>query len=134
MVWPAQVLIVAQESEERDTLQKILSTAGVHPFCCSTWMEAQSFLSGQPVSAVFAEVQLPDGDFRAIRTDADRFQKGVPVIALARNMDWDSYLASMGAGAFDCLTLPPNTLEAKRVLWSALQTFSTAQHQEHVAA
>jgi DNA-binding NtrC family response regulator len=134
MSWPAQVLIIAQESGERDKLQKVFNDAGVHAFCYSTLMEAQSFLSGQPVSAIFVEAPLPDGDFRAFRENIEHYQKHLPIVAMIRNMDWNSYLSSMGAGAFDCLELPPRAMEAKRVLWSALQECSTAARQEIVAA
>lgn len=134
MVYPAQVLIIAQESGERENLQKIFAASGVRVFCYSTLLEAQSFFSGQPVSAVFAETPLPDGDFQAVRAEVDHFQRGVPIVALARNMDWNIYLARMGAGAFDCLGFPPSSREAKRVLWSALQAFSTVRSQQPVAA
>jgi DNA-binding NtrC family response regulator len=134
MVWPPQILIIDQESGERDKLQKIFTASGVRVFCYSTLLETESFLSGQPVNAIFAETPLPDGDFRALRAEVERYRKGVPIIVLSRNMDWDQYLAAMGAGAFDCLSLPANTLEAKRVLWSALQAFSTTSSQEPVAA
>jgi DNA-binding NtrC family response regulator len=133
MIWPPQVLIVATECSDRDRLQKIFSQCGVHCFCYSTLMEAQPFLSGQPVSAVFAEDRLPDGDLRAILAGVNHFQKDVPIVVLSRHADWDSYIAIMAAGAFDCLAFPPGTLEAKRVLWSALQSFSTAQHHQPVA-
>lgn len=132
MTWPAQVLIIAQESDDRDRLQNIFSSAGVRTFCYSTLMEGMSFLSGQPVSAIFVESPLPDGDFKAIHAEVERFQKSVPIVALSRNLDWAGYLSAMGAGAFDCLALPPSPLEAKRVLWSALQAFSTATHMEHL--
>ncbi len=125
MSWPAQILIVAQESPERQKLQEIFQKAGVRTFCCCTLLESESFLSGQPVSAVFAETPLPDGDFQAVRSIVGRLQSDVPIVALTRNMDWNSYLAAMGAGAFDCLSLPPNSMEATRVLWAALQGFST---------
>jgi DNA-binding NtrC family response regulator len=134
MVSPPQVLVIAPESGERDKLQKILSAAGVHPYCYATWMEALSFLSGQPTSVVFADVELPDCDFRGVHEDVDRVQTGVPVIALTRDANWNSYLAAMGAGAFDCLTLPPNTQETQRVLRAALRAISTARGNEHVAA
>jgi DNA-binding NtrC family response regulator len=134
MIRVPQVLVIASESGERDKLQKILSAAGVHPFCYATWMEALSFLSGQPASVVFADVELPDCDFRGVHEDVDRVQQGVPVIALTRDANWNSYLASMGAGAFDCLTLPPNTHETQRVLRAALRSISTARGDEHVAA
>jgi DNA-binding NtrC family response regulator len=134
MVWPAQILIVAQESDERDKLQKIFMASGVRVFCYSTLLETESFLSGQPVNAIFVETPLPDGDLQALRAEVERHRKGVPIVVLNRNMDWNSYLVSMGGGAFDCLSLPANTLEAKRVLWSALQAFSATSSQESVAA
>jgi DNA-binding NtrC family response regulator len=134
MIWPAQVLVVAKESKDRDALQKTLVASGAQVFCYATLLEAESFLSGQRVNAIFAEEKLPDGDFQALRTEVEHFQQGVPIIALARNMDWDSYLANMASGAFDCLSLPTSTLEIKRVLWSALNAFSTEPRREHVAS
>lgn len=134
MVSPPQVLVIAPESGARDKLQKILSAAGVHPYCYATWMEALSFLSGQPASVVFADVELPDCDFRGVHEDVDRVQTGLPVIALTRGADWNSYLAGMGAGAFDCLTLPPDTHETQRVLRAALRAISTAHGDGPFAA
>jgi DNA-binding NtrC family response regulator len=134
MVWPPQVLIIAPESPDRDKLETICWASGAHPFCYSTLLEAQSFLSGQPVNAIFVEDPLPDGDFRTVLADVKREQKNIPVVALTRRVDWDSYLCSLTAGAFDCLALPPSTLEARRVLWSALQAFSTARRDELVVA
>jgi DNA-binding NtrC family response regulator len=129
-----QVLIIAQESEDTIKLQKIFNSSGAHALCYSTLMEAQSFLSGQSVSAVFTEVPLPDGDFQAVRADVERFQKGVPIIGLTREMDWNKYLASMGRGAFDCLALPPNPFEAKRVLSAALQSYSSKSRRDVMVA
>jgi DNA-binding NtrC family response regulator len=134
MLWPPQVLIIARESSDRDKLEAICSASGAHPFSYSTLLEAQSFLSGQPVSAIFVEDPPPDSDFRTVLADVEREQKNIPVIALSRRVDWDSYLCSLNAGAFDCLALPPSTLEARRVLWSALQAFSTARSDELVVA
>jgi DNA-binding NtrC family response regulator len=134
MIWPAQVLVVAGESNYRDALQKTLVASGTRVYCCATLLEAESFLSGQRVNAIFAEEKLPDGDFQSLRTEVEHFQLAVPIIALARNMDWDSYLANMASGAFDCLSLPASTLEIKRVLWSALNAFYTEPRPEHVAS
>jgi DNA-binding NtrC family response regulator len=134
MIWPPQVLIIAQESTDRDRLQKIFSECGVRSFCSSTLAEAhQLFFSGQALNAVFAEDRLPDGDLSAVLAAVGHFQKDVPVVALSHHADWDSYIAVMATGAFDCLVFPPGTLEAKRLLWSALQAFSTAQHRQSVA-
>jgi len=134
MAWPPQILIIARESDQRKKLEKLFITSGVRVFCYSTLLETSSFLSGQPVNAIFAETPLPDGNFQALRVEVERHRKGVPIVLLIRNLDWNSYLAGMGGGAFDCLSLPANTLEAKRVLWSALQAFSSANSQEPVAA
>ena len=130
MNWPAQILVIACESENRTKLEKILTECDCQVFCYATLLEALSFLSGQSVEAIFAEMLFPDGDFGSLRSEVDRFQPGIPIIALSRGSDWDSYLAAMAAGAFDCLSLPAGALEIKRVLWSALHAFST----ERVAA
>ena len=134
MIWPAQILVVARECKDRDALKKTLAASGTHVFCYATLLEAESFLSGQRVNAIFAEEQLPDGDFQTLRAEVEHFQQGVPIVALTRNIDWDSYVASMASGAFDCLSLPASTLEIKRVLWSALNAFSTEPRPEHVAS
>lgn len=134
MVFPAHVLIIAPESQDRDRLETILLHSGVHVFLSSSLLEAQSFLSGHLVSAVFAQTTLPDGDFRAVLADVARFQQNVPVVALTRSIDWDSYLRDMAEGAFDCLTFPVSKLEGQRVLWSALQASSVALPHAATAA
>jgi DNA-binding NtrC family response regulator len=133
MIWPPQVLVIARESKDRDALQKTLAAAGSQVFCYATLLEAESFLSGQPVKAIFAEMNLPDGDFQVLRAEVEHFQQGLPIIALARKMDWNSYLATMAFGAFDCLSFPASTLEIKRVLWSALNAFPIELRPEPVA-
>jgi DNA-binding NtrC family response regulator len=134
VLWPPQVLLIARESPDRDKLAAICLASGVHPFCCSTLLEARSFLSAQPVNAIFVEDILPGGDFRAVLADVEREKKNIPVVALTQLLDWESYLGSLAAGAFDCLALPLSTLEARRVLWSALQAFSTARRDDLVVA
>lgn len=134
MIWPAQVLVVARESKNRDALQKTLVASGAQVLCYATLLEAESFLSGQRVNAIFAEEKLPDEDFQSLRTEVEHFQQAVPIVALARNLDWDSYLANMASGAFDCLSMTASTLEIQRVLWSALNEFSTEPRPEHVAS
>jgi hypothetical protein len=44
MIWPAQVLLVARESDDRDRIQKTLAATGIHVFCYATLLEVQSFL------------------------------------------------------------------------------------------
>jgi DNA-binding NtrC family response regulator len=134
MDWPPQILILAPESSERNKLQRIISHCAASVFCCSTLLEAQSFLSGQLVNAVFAQNPLPDGDLSAVLADVHRYQSKVPVVALLDGANWDQYEEVMRAGAFDYLAFPPGTLEVKRVLWSALHAFSTERREHGVAA
>jgi DNA-binding NtrC family response regulator len=135
MDWPVRVLIVAPESPDRNRLQKIFSDSGAKSVCCSTLLEARAILSGRLFfSAVFCQEPLPGGNLRALLADVARYQSGVPVVALSVRADWDAYLRTTYAGAFDCLALPPAPLEAQRVLWSAIYNFSTARAGEAVAA
>lgn len=126
MARPVQVLVVARETEERDQLDRRLGNFGVQVFCCSTLLEAESFLSAQAADVMFSEVLLPDGDFRDVRAEADRFQASLPVVALGRIDDWDSYLADIASGAFDYMFLPASERTILRMLDAALNASSSA--------
>lgn len=134
MNWPPRVLIVAPESPDRNQLQKIFSDSGVETLRCSTLLELESVLSGQFVAAVFCQDPLPDGDLPSVIAEVGRYQEEVPVVALAKQSDWDAYLRTLYAGAFDCLAMPPAPLEARRVLWSAIHAFTASHAGAPVAA
>ena len=131
MIWPAQILVIACESKDRAKLLKTLQTCASHVFCYTTLLEAQSFLSGHDVDAIFAELQMPDGDFQALSKEVEHFQPGVPIVALARSLDFDS--SSAASLAFDFLPLPSSGSEIKRVIWSALDEVFTKMRLEPVA-
>jgi len=133
MSWCPQVLIIASESLDRRKLERISAGFGVHIICCSTLIEAQPILSGNPISAVFAETPLPDGDLESILASVKQHRKLAPVVALIRPGTSTTRLAAIAAGAFECLSLPLNTADAKRVLWQALRACFTATHHELVA-
>ncbi len=134
MLWPAQILVIAHESDDRWRLQKILEAAGTQVFCYSTLLEAQSFLSGQTVDAVFAETNLPDGDFQSVHAEVEHFQPDVPLIALSSKIDWNRSLVAMADGAFDYITLPVNPIAVNRALSAALSAITSDRHAETVAS
>lgn len=83
-------------------------------------------MSGNHASS--AATENPD----AVWAKVERYQPGVPVVALTTESDWDAYLRTMYAGAFDCLAMPPAPLEAQRVLWSAIHAFTSTHADEAV--
>jgi DNA-binding NtrC family response regulator len=125
MIWPAQVLVIAQESKGREKLQRILQTTISHVFCYTTLLEAQSFLSGHDVDAIFAELRMPDGDFQDLIKEVEHFQPGVPIVALGQPLDLDSNASSAAFGAFNFLPLLASGSEIKRIIWSALDASFT---------
>jgi len=77
-------------------------------------------MARQQFSAVLSEDSLLDGDFRIVIGEMGRTVSKAPVVIVSRRDDWDSYLAAVGAGAFDFLAFPPTPGELERVLWAAL--------------
>jgi len=117
------ILIVSGESDYRKKLAGRVSKAGLRPICCETIAEAQALVSKQEFSAILCNDSLADGNFRdLIREMGGGTSKGAaaPVVIVSRRDDWDSYLAAVGAGAFDYVGYPPNPGELERVLWVAL--------------
>ncbi len=120
MLRASPVLIISGERDHREKLADRVSQCGLRPICCETIADAQALMARQQFSAVLSEDSLPDGDFRIVIGEMGRTVSKAPVVIVSRRDDWDSYLAAVGAGAFDYLAFPPTPGELERVLWAAL--------------
>ena len=121
MLRRAQILLVSCESSDRLHLQKVFEASGSEVFCCSTLLEAESFLSGQHADVIFADLNFPDGNCRDLMVEIEHFQMRTPLIALDRKTERDSCApAAKVPGIFHRLSLPASASQIEDVLQSAL--------------
>jgi len=114
------VLVVCEEQETRDQIARAIVKHNLRPVCCFSLQDARSLLARENFSVVFCSDLLPDGDLRDVRRVASRTGRSAPLVILSRRADWDAYLETLRAGAFDSIACPPDSAETERVLQSAL--------------
>ncbi len=114
------ILIISSESDHRQILAALVSEFGLHPVCCGKIADAKALMARQGFSTVLCEDTLPDGDFRSAISEMRRLACSAPVIVVSERQDWDFYLTTVGAGAFEYVAFPPEPGELERVLWAAV--------------
>ena len=117
------VLIVSADASHRDRLASISSRFGLRTISSATVATAKYFIEHQQFTAVVYE---PAGkeDLRASIKQLEGPAKDTPVILIEKLDRWESYLAGMTAGAFDCADYPPYPGELERMLCAALSQSS----------
>ncbi len=113
-------LIVSSKAGHKDDLSAAVKGCGLEPVCCETSRSAAELLRFQRFSVVFCEDILPDGDFRSVLRQVNGIPRKTPVVVVSARDDWEAYLDSLRARAFDHVTLPAGCGEIERVLRSAL--------------
>lgn len=101
---PANVLIVDDEYDIRETLTEALADNGFKPYAVANGVEALAYLRAQASlpSVILLDMRMPimDGaDFRREQL-ADPALGSIPVIVLTANLDIRSMAASLGAAGF----------------------------------
>ena len=127
-------LVICSPGEDRQKVVASTLKCGLIPICCSNLDEARSLLPQEGFRLVFSKDNLADGDFRAVLREVKSSRPCTPVIVLSSAADWDSYLQTLGAGAFDCVLCPPDPVETKRIIWSALAGTARPEEATHAAA
>jgi len=117
------VLIVSGVSQSRDGLAQLVSKCELRPVCCETLAAAKALMTRQQFAIIVCEDLLLDGNFHAMVGEGTRRRGKQPVIVVSSRDDWDSYLLSMRAGAFDCLSFSSEAGEVDRILAAALQEY-----------
>ncbi|MGH9792870.1 MAG: hypothetical protein ACRD5W_16815 [Candidatus Acidiferrales bacterium] len=113
-------MVVTSDADSRFTLMGILSGCGLDPVAAETLNETRSVLARHPVSVVFCDEHLSDGNFRDVVREAARLPRKVPVIVSSRSLDWKHYLSILSAGAFDYFAYPPRRGEVEYLAGNAL--------------
>ena len=112
-------LVISNPGEDQDIVAAALLRSGLCPIRCSTVQKARTLLGQEAFKLVVCADILPDGNLRAILQEVKKSANRIPVVALSRSADWNSYLKALAAGAFDLIVCPPDRAEAMRIIRSA---------------
>jgi DNA-binding NtrC family response regulator len=96
------------------------SGCGLLPICCGTVPTAQYLLLYHEFTAILYEVPEQE-DLRAAIKQLAHSESETPIVVVSQIDNWDSYLAAIAAGAFDCIDFPPYPKELARILSLALR-------------
>ena len=127
-------LVISDPGEDQDSVAVALLRSGLCPIRCSTLQKARTLLRQQSFKLVVCADILPDGNLRAILQEVKKSANRIPVIALSRSADWNSYLKALAAGAFDLIVCPPERAEAMRIIRSALAQTIPLENPSRAAA
>jgi len=123
------VLIVCSEEASHGQVVESVLNCGLDSLSCSDCREARSLLERQSFEVVLCSDSLADGDL----WEVIKVAKPTPVVVVTEHTEWSRYLAALHAGAFDCLTFPPDGAQVKRTLWSALIEHARLRRRETTA-
>jgi DNA-binding NtrC family response regulator len=127
-------LIIGPESSERDHIGEVVRNCGLRPVFCPTLADACAMLTQRIFALVICSDRLPESDLGVSLKSLAGASTGAPVIVLSRDAEWDSYVAAIEAGAFDYITYPLRSVEAERILRSALAHSGPTRGVSHAAA
>jgi CheY-like chemotaxis protein len=110
---PARILIVDDESKNRQLLEVMLQPEGYVVWSASSGAEALSLVARESPDLVVLDVMMPgmDGYQVTAKIKADLATRHIPVILLTALDDRNSRTHGLRAGAEDFLTKPVNRAE-----------------------
>lgn len=118
-----RLLVVEDDPEMRDLLQKFLAKEGYRVAVACDGREALRLLALRSVDLVITDLRMPcDGGLHLLQAVQAAFP-GLPVIVVTAFGDWDSYLRAMELGATAFISKPLRMVE----LSAAVQTALTAR-------
>jgi DNA-binding NtrC family response regulator len=127
-------LIISPESTERDFIGEIVRKCGLRPVHCPNISEACAMLTKKIFALVICSDHLSDSDLYSSLKSLAGASAGAPVIVLSRHAEWEACIAAIDAGAFDYIACPLHSVEAERILRSALAQSTHSQVISHAAA
>lgn len=120
MASAALALIISPESTERDFVGEIVRKCGLRPVNCPNLSEACAMLTEKIYALVICSDGLSDSDLYSSLKSLAGASAGTPVIVLSRHAEWKACIEAIDAGAFDYIACPLHSVEAERILRSAL--------------
>ena len=125
------ILIVNGEPSHRSELAGEVWKSGMRPVCCSNVATAKALLARAEFSLVLCEDHLPDGTFRTLLQESPRTQNRLPLVVISGRNDWNSYLQSLSAGAFDCVSYPLGLGQGEPIMFAALNAHRDLSDRSH---
>jgi DNA-binding NtrC family response regulator len=115
-----RVLIVSPDIEARQSLAHTLQSFPADVTECSNAAQAGEVLSRQTVDLVFCEESLPDGTYRDVLHHHHCGSRTSRVVVTTHSEEWNVYLKSLSAGAFDIIRRPWHPTDVEIVVIRAL--------------
>ena len=116
-----RVLIVTSDPVQSEKIDAIVRQMGLHSVLCASLTDARARIEEQRFQFVLCGDDLPDCNLRTAVRVLSSSNGDAPVIVLSHLADWDAYMKALGAGAFDYIACPPDSMEAERILRLALE-------------
>jgi DNA-binding NtrC family response regulator len=126
MQGPASVLIVGGIREQRDELVASIGSSGVLAVCCSSVENAQSLVRSHQFGMILCDGTAVSVDLRTVVRQVSSSKRKMPVVIISDRDDWGFYLATLRAGAFDCVSYRTAPDELARVVRAALRESGSA--------
>ncbi len=101
-----QLLIVEDDNQMADTLEKGIKEAGYEPLVCSTLSAAAEQIQRKGIDLVILDLGLPDGDGSTLLDGIRSSGSKLPVIILTARDTVDAKVRGLDAGADDYLVKP----------------------------
>lgn len=113
--------LVIMAPARREKLVRQLKSFGVDVILADTRQEARRLFGAQPnVGLVLAETTLPDGDWKSVLEDVNRWGVRAGVVVCARLDDFPLWLEALEKGCRDVLAEPYSRDEVQRLVNSAV--------------
>ena len=121
MLKPCQALIVSVDIVSCRQIDDLLVRLGVHPVICTSLSDARSIIEEQTFQFILCSDELPDCNLRTALRVLSSSTGDAPVIVISHLADWDACMKALGAGAFDYIAYPLDSMEAERIIRLALE-------------
>jgi two-component system response regulator PilR (NtrC family) len=126
-VHSAQVLVVDDEPDIRELLERTLVKMGLGVASVGTVSEAKERLAAEPFDLCLTDMRLPDGEGLDLVRHIAALGTDLPVAVITAYGSADNAVAALKAGAFDYVSKPVGLEQLRALIKSALSLPDRAQ-------
>jgi DNA-binding response OmpR family regulator len=116
-----RILLVDEDSRDRDHYRRILQDSGFDVMCCSDFGDGARILGTTKFDCVVVSQGGPEFEGRLVLERSVARDRYRPVVILSRYHDVACYLEAMQLGAVDYLEKPLSAMEIVRVVTTHLR-------------